>query len=123
MRITDRGENTLESNEVDDWPDIKVARLIKTYELELVVGDRLDDTMTADGDRRESLWSLADRFKRRLLEATMADARMATLDGEVSNIYRLLTEDGVSNRNRTKVRQRLEELSIDVEQLTWDFVT
>lgn len=107
----------------DDRPDSKVARLIDAYELGASFGDQLEDRWTAEGDRRESLRSLADRFNRRLLEAAMADAGMATLDGEVANLYRLLTADDVSSGNRTEARRRLEQQGIDVDDLERDFVT
>lgn len=48
---------------------------------------------------------------------------MQTLDGEVANIYRLLTADEVADAERTRVRRRLEREGIDVGSLTDDFVT
>jgi len=104
-------------------PESKVARLIDAYELGASFGDRLEEAWTADGDQRESLRSLADRFNRRLLQVTMAEAGMSTLDGEVSNLYRLLTDDDVSSGNRTEARRRLEQHGVDIEQLERDFVT
>lgn len=103
--------------------DSKVARLIDVYELGDEFGDRLEELWTADGDQRESLRSLADRFNNRLLESAMADAGMSAVEGEVENLYRLLTEDNVSSGNRTEARQRLEQNGIDIKQLEQDFVT
>jgi len=48
---------------------------------------------------------------------------MSTVDGEVANIYRLLTDDEVSSGNRIEARRRLEQNGIDVDRLERDFVT
>jgi len=103
--------------------DSKVARLIDEYGLGDAYGDRLEELWTAEGSERESLRALADRFNERLLEAAIMDADMATVDGEVANIYRLLTDDDVSSGNRTEARRRLEKNGIDIDQLERDFVT
>lgn len=103
--------------------DNKVARLLEEYGLGSDFGDRLEELWTAEGSERESLRTLADRFNERLLESAMADAGMSTVDGEVANMYRLLTADDVSSGNRTEARRRLAENEIDVEQLERDFVT
>lgn len=101
----------------------KIARLIDEYELGEEFGDRLEDLWTADGDERESLRSLADRFNKRLLGTVINDAGISVVDGEVGNLYRLLTDDDVSSGNRTEARHRLERNGVDVEQLERDFVT
>lgn len=101
----------------------KVARLIDTYGLGQQYGDKLEDRWTAEGDRRESLRALADRFNKRLLETAMTEAGLGTVDGDVDNMYRLLTEDEVSSGNRTEARRRLETNGVAVEQLETDFVT
>lgn len=103
--------------------DSKVARLLDVYGLGEQFGERLEELWTADGDERESLRSLADRFNRRLLETAMDDVGMSALDGEVDNLYRLLTDDETSSGNRTEARRRLEQNGIDIEQLERDFVT
>jgi hypothetical protein len=101
----------------------KVARLIDDYALGESYGSRLESLWTSEGSERESLRALADRFNRRLLEAAMTDAGMSTVDGEVANIYRLLTDDDVSSGNRIEARRRLEQEGVDVDQIERDFVT
>lgn len=101
----------------------KVARLIEEYGLGQQFGDQLEARWTADGDERDSLRTLADRFNRRLLEAAAADAGLSTVDGESANLYRLLTDDDVSRGNRTEARRRLEQAGVDVDQLEGDFVS
>ena len=101
----------------------KVARLIGEYDLGEGFGDELERRWTADGDERESLRDLADRFNRRLLESALTAAGTSTVSGEVENLYRLLTADDVSSGMRTEAQARLERDGIDVDQLDRDFVT
>lgn len=107
----------------DDNIESKVARLIEKYGLGEAYGDRLEALWTADGSERESLRTLADRFNRRLLESVTADAGLSTVDGEVENMYRLLTDSDVSGGNRTEARRRLDQHGIDVGEVERDFVT
>lgn len=100
----------------------KVARLISEYDLD-GFGDRLERLWTADDERRKSLRDLADLFNRELLESAMTSAGMSTIDGEVSNLYRLLTDDDVSSGMRTEARARLERNGVDADRLERDFVT
>lgn len=103
--------------------DSKVARLIDEYGIGAAYGDRLEALWTADGSERESLRALADRFNKRLLDAAITDAGMSTVDGEVANIYRLLTDEDVSSGNRIEARRRLEQHGVHVDQIERDFVT
>jgi hypothetical protein len=103
--------------------DSKVARLIASYGLGEAFGARLEALWTAEDERRESLRSLADRFNRRVLDAAMAEAGLSPVDGEVDNMYRLLTGDDVSSGNRTEARRRLERAGVDVDRLERDFVS
>jgi hypothetical protein len=116
------------STEDEDEPaprsvDSKVARLIDEYHLGEEFGQRLENLWTADDGERESLRALADRFNKRLLEAAMADTGLSVVDGEVDNLYRLLTGDDVSSGNRTEARERLRRNGVDIAQLESDFVT
>lgn len=104
-------------------PSSKVARLIDEYELSEGIGDELETLWTADGERRESLRSLADRFNQRLLESVMIDTGLSVIDGEVSNLYRLLTDEEVSSGSRLEARRRLERQDVAVDQLIDDFVS
>lgn len=121
------GEHRMPTDSNDTGSDgtvnSKVARLIGVYDLNTDLGDRLEALWTAEGSERESLRTLADRFNGRLLETAMIDAGMSIVDGEVENLYRLLTADDVSSGNRTEARRRLERNGVDVDQLERDFVT
>ncbi|SNR57823.1 rod-determining factor RdfA [Halorubrum vacuolatum] len=107
----------------EDKPKNKVAKLLLEYEIEKSFGDKLVELWTANHENRESLRSLEDRFNKRLLEESVNEAGMPVLDGEMSNVYRLLTDEDVSSGKRTEVRNRLEREGINVEQLENDFVT
>lgn len=107
----------------DDAPESKVATFIDEYGLDEEFGRRLKDLWTTDNDERESLRLLTDIFNEALLEAAMTDAGMTTLQGEVDNLYTLLTDDNVSSGARTEARKRLEQRDVDVDQLLQDFVT
>jgi len=101
----------------------KVARLIDQYGLQ-GIGPQLEELWTTDDpDRRRSLRSLADFFNRQLLKQELERTDMQTLDGEVENTYRLLTDESVSRANQTRVRRQLEREGIDVDQLQGDFVS
>jgi len=99
----------------------KVARLIEEYDLQ-GLGPELEELWTAEEDRC-SLRSLADYFNQRLLGVSIEDSDIQLLDGELENIYRLLTAEAVSSADRTRVRRRLERSGVAVDDLESDFVT
>lgn len=113
-------------NDADDRPGSgrgrrsKVARLLQEYDME-ELGAELERRWTADEDR-QSLRELAEFFNRQILERALEDADIRPLDGEVANIYRLLTSDS-SGADRTRIRRRLERDGLDVEAIEKDFVT
>jgi hypothetical protein len=100
----------------------KVGRLLERYDL-VGLGDELERRWTAPEGERLSLRDLEALFNRRLLERTMRDAGMASIEGEVGNLYQSLTSDEVSSGVRTEARNRLERAGVDVEQLERDFVS
>lgn len=99
----------------------KVARLLTAYDL-TEMGKELEIAWTHPDDP-VSLRDLAARFNQRLLEAAMKDTGWTPLDGEVENMYRLLTADDVSPGASTEARRGLERADIDVDQLETDFVS
>lgn len=113
-----------ETNEnSESRPSSKVARLIDAYGLDQEFGAELEELWTADNDQRESLRSLADRFNKQLLRSALVDAGQSVIDGEVANLYRLLTDEEVSSGTRLEARRRLERQDVAVEQLLNDFVS
>lgn len=109
-----------ESKDSQHRPRSKVARLLDEYNLE-GLGSEMEARWTADEDRM-SLRSLADYFNQEVLRSCFEDAGIDTLDGELENIYRLLTDD-VSAAERTRVRRRLQRDGLDVNAVEDDFVT
>ncbi|MEF8901187.1 MAG: hypothetical protein V5A25_08200 [Halovenus sp.] len=99
----------------------KVARLIEEYELS-GIGETLEQRWTATEDR-SSLRDLADYFNRQLLQAALDSAGSDSLDGEIENLYRLLTDDDVTSGVREQARNRLERDGVDPAKLEDDFVT
>lgn len=101
---------------------LKLVRLIDEYHLQ-DIGDTLERRWTAEEAERSSLRDLADYVNLELLSTEMSEAGMQPLDGEIENVYRLLTEDDVSGADRTRMRRRLEREGVDVDTLLEDFVT
>lgn len=99
----------------------KVVRLIDEYNLQ-GLGSELEQLWTAEEDRR-SLRDLATYFNQQLLKQAFEEENVQHLDGEVENIYRLLTDEDVSSAESTRVQRRLERDAVDVETIQNDFVT
>jgi hypothetical protein len=99
----------------------KVVRLLEEYDLH-GLGAELEQLWTAEDDRY-SLRDLADYFNQHLIEQALEDENTQPLDGEIPNIYRLLTDEDVSSAERTRVRRRLERDGVDADALESEFVT
>lgn len=100
----------------------KLKRIIETREFG-ELGEELERRWTDTTESRHSLRDLAEHVNHRLLEAEMTRVGIDPLDGEVANLYRLLTDDGVSQDSRVRARRQLEEAGIDVGQLREEFVS
>ncbi len=98
----------------------KVARLIDEYELESL-GAELERLWTAEEDRR-SLRDLAAYFNQQLLQRALENADVRPLEGEVENIYRLLSTES-SGADQTRIRRRLQRDGVDIDSIENDFVT
>jgi hypothetical protein len=113
---------SLDSPDGRDSEAYKIGRLIQRYGLD-GVGAELETRWTAERGERHSLRDLADFFNQRLLETAMREAGIDTLEGEVANTYRLLTDDEVTTGMVTETRRKLERGGVDVDRLTTDFVS
>lgn len=100
----------------------KIERVAEEHGLDDVEAELAERWTAADGERK-SLRELAHSFNERLLAAALEEADVETFDGDVSNIYRLLTDDDVTAGQRTETRARLERQGIDLASLESDFVS
>lgn len=99
----------------------KIERVIDKHGLN-GLEEKLEEYWTRENDSY-TLRSLADFFNKQILEAEMEKAGMHPLDGEVENIYRLLTDSAVSSGDKEQTERTLEQENIDTEQLIDDFVS
>lgn len=99
----------------------KVERVAQSHGLDSI-GDELVEGWTRENDAK-SLRELAAYFNERVLETAMEAAGVDSLDGEVENTYRLLSDDDVSSGVRTETRKRLQRNGVDVEKVESEFVT
>lgn len=100
----------------------KVSSLLDRYHLP-GLGDELVEYWTQEKENRMSLRELAEYFNKALLAESLSHSSVQTLDGEVSNYYRLLTDDDVSSGTRIEAENQLEQHDIDIEELRSDFVS
>lgn len=105
----------------DSKPRSKVARLIEEYGLEGIGAD-LEQKWTRP-DERVGLRSLADEFNKAVLREALESSGDDPLEGEVDNLYRLLTDDDVTSGVRSRARNRIEAQDCDVASLENDFVS
>ena len=110
------------SQPMDQSPNTKVARLLKKYDFDSL-GDEIERRWTGQNGERDSLRTLADVFNQRILQQAMENSGMDPLDGEVQNVYELLTGDDVTSGTQTEAETRLQQQGIDIEELRNDFVT
>ncbi|WP_302081849.1 rod-determining factor RdfA [Salinibaculum rarum] len=71
----------------------------------------------------KSVRELAAEFNRRVLSAAFADAGRLPIDGELDNLYRVLTDDDVDEGSRTRAREQLRQDGIDVEAVEERFIS
>jgi hypothetical protein len=113
-----------ENNSDEDSPGkrSKVAKVIGEYDL-TGIGAEMERLWTAQDEERMSLRTLADYFNTELLKQATANQGMQHQRGDVENLYRLLTDDGVSEGDQLRTRRRLERKGVDVDALRDNFVT
>ena len=122
MTRVEDAEDRSRGDQGRDPTNSKVGRVLAEYGFE-EFGDELVRLWTVDDDERHSLRELADLFNRRLLRAAMVDAGLTPLDGEVENLYRLLTDDETSAGMRTQAETTLRRDGVDPAALSHDFVS
>jgi hypothetical protein len=100
----------------------KVQRLIQKYELE-GFGAELERLWTDNADEQYSVRDLTEYFNTELLSTAIERGEMRPLEGEIDNLYRLLTKSDVSGGERTEALIRLEQSGVNIDELEEDFVS
>lgn len=91
----------------DGGCDYKVSRMMTAYGQD-GLGDQFVEQWLESGEASNSIRELTEYLNRELLRAAMEREGLTPLDGEVSNLYRLLTDDDVTVGMETQARMRLE---------------
>lgn len=97
----------------------KVGRTIESYGLSGMDEDLIDRWTGRTGEKY-SLRDLERYFNERVLSAALWEADVDPLEGEVTNLYELLSSD---DSGEVQARRRLEREGVDVERVTTDFVS
>lgn len=96
----------------------KVGTVAAAYGFE-DVDDRLRTRWGDDASVRD----LAGGFNRRVLRAAVEASGTVPIDGEIENLYRVLTDDTVDAGSRTRARERLRQDGVPVEDVEDQFVS
>lgn len=70
-----------------------------------------------------SVRELTDRYNRELLRVGFRRADRTPIDGEIDNLYRVLTDDDVDAGSRTQARERLRRNGVPIEDIEAAFVS
>lgn len=112
-----------ESGETSDQTSTtKVERVIDQYEL-AGLGEELEARWLGESRTKQSLRDLEAYLNKRLLESAIIDSEQPLVDGEIDNLYRLLTNEETSRAARTEAESKLDRLGVDVDQVRRDFVS
>ncbi|WP_082682209.1 rod-determining factor RdfA [Haloferax profundi] len=99
----------------------KIERIIEKYNLN-GFGETLVRRWT-DSEDSDSLRDLADLMNQEVLNSALHDVDANVLEGEVGNLYVLLTDDDTTEGMRVQAKNTLQSKGVDVEQLLSDFVS
>ena len=75
------------------------------------------------GENSKSVRELTTKFNRRVLRAAYAEAGKLPIDGEIANIYRVLTASDVDAGSRTRAREQLRQAGVAVDDVESKFVS
>jgi MOSC domain-containing protein YiiM len=98
----------------------KVGRVAADHGL-AGIHDELERQWGESGD--VSVRELTRQFNERVLRSGFERAGRIPIDGEVGNVYRVLTDDEVDAGSRTRARERLREEGVAVAELERQFVS
>lgn len=98
----------------------KLGRVAAAHGLE-GIHTELETRWGATSD--DSLRDLAKEFNQRVLRAGVERSGRTPLDGEISNLYRVLTDDDVDAGSRTQARERLRRDGVPIDDIEDGFVS
>lgn len=84
------------------------------------VHDELERRWSTEG---ASVRDLTDEFNRRVLRAGFEESDRTPIDGEIDNLYRVLTDDDVDAGSRTQARERMRHSGIPIEEIEKQFIS
>mgnify|MGYP000091377808 CR=1 FL=1 len=105
-----------------DTPRNKIQTIIDQRELD-GLGEELEQRWNGVGFSEHSTRELADFFNQKLLRESITSSGSVSLDGEVENIYSLLTDEDTQPGNLVQARNRLSEYGLDAEALEDEFIS
>lgn len=97
----------------------KVGTVAKRWELDGIHGE-LERQWTEAGT---SIRTLTEQFNRRVLRAGFEASDRTPIDGEIDNLYRVLTGEEIDAGSRTQARERLRRNDVPIEELEGQFVS
>lgn len=100
----------------------KVEQVMAKWDL-TDIGSELEQRWLGDDRKEHSVRDLATYFNRQVFAEALADTGTVPLEGEIKNLYRLLTSEDVNTANKIQAEKRLSQLNIDPKRLKDDFVS
>lgn len=97
----------------------KVSTVAQRWELD-GIHEELEGQWASEGT---SVRALTEQFNRRVLRAGFEASGRTPIDGEIDNLYRVLTGDDIDAGSRTQARERLRRNDVPVEELEDQFVS
>jgi hypothetical protein len=98
----------------------KVGTVAAAFDLDGVYEEFRREWAADDG---ASVRELADLFNKRVLRAAFRRAGRLPIDGEIDNVYRVLTDDETDAGSRTRAREQLRQDGISVDDVEDRFVS
>lgn len=99
--------------------ECKVGRVSDTFG----IGETEADLVRQWRQGEISIRDCQKMFNKEVLQVAIEGAVTNLLDGEVENLYRLLTSDDVSEGMRTQAHNRLEREGVDADRIVQAFVS
>lgn len=100
--------------------DCKVGTVAAEYGLDDIHTELHQEWTSEDS---QSVRELATQFNQRVLRVAYADTGQLPIDGEISNIYRVLTEEDVDSGSRIRAREQLRQAGVAIDDVEGKFIS